>query len=79
MVYFLDDIEKCIKNSLVNLKEDGIIIFNNSMIINQRYGKEKIDGSRGLFEYFKNNFNVVNTYESVYIDRRKLCIILIKK
>jgi SAM-dependent methyltransferase len=77
--YIFDDIETCIENATNSLTKDGVIIFNNAMCFNQRFGKEKINGSGELIQYFKKRFNVINHFESDFIDRRKLCLIFIKK
>jgi len=77
--YIFDDIDICIKNAINRLNKDGVIIFNMGMVVNQRFGKEKINGSTELIEYCKKRFNVINHYESEFIDRRNLCLIFIKK
>lgn len=76
--YIFDDIETCIKNAINRLRKNGIIIFNNAMCFNQRFGKEKINGSHELIQYFKEKFNVISSYESEFIDRRNLCLITLK-
>jgi hypothetical protein len=61
------------------LTTNGIIIFNNAMCFNQRYGADKINGSKELIKFFKDRYNVKFYYESEFIDRRNLCLIVIMK
>ena len=49
------------------------------MCITQKFGTEKINGSGELIQYFKKRFKVIYCYESEFLDRRNLCLIVLKK
>ena len=63
------------------MKENGKIIFCNAFVVNQKYGKEIINGYDGLFKFFKDNYSnkVIYSYKSDVIDYKYFGLVIIQK
>ena len=83
--YILNKLKECFDNCFDILSDDGTVIFLNAFLREQKYGKNIIDGFKGMEQFVKVNFPLndigysINEKNLKTNDRRYFGLITLKK